>query len=163
MKHSGEFNAFTNLVDRVLAVPHSVIKQLANSPCPENQRLEQFRESVPSATGPDVAEPAIERLSLRQDGGELRERAAIERSDRVFSLDIAPPPSPSVPTIPDGQRSSNAHLGLVRRLNPAFVAWLMGLPWWWTNPEPINCGRPETASYLCRQRRLLFYLLGGQN
>lgn len=26
MKHSKEFDAFTNLVDQVLAVPHSVIK-----------------------------------------------------------------------------------------------------------------------------------------
>jgi len=27
VKHSQEFDAFTSLVDRVLAVPHSVIKQ----------------------------------------------------------------------------------------------------------------------------------------
>lgn len=27
MKHSSEYDAFTKLVDRVLAVPHSVIKQ----------------------------------------------------------------------------------------------------------------------------------------
>lgn len=27
MKHSKEFDAFTNLVDRVLAVPHSVIQK----------------------------------------------------------------------------------------------------------------------------------------
>jgi hypothetical protein len=72
-------------------------------------------------------------------------------------------PSPLVPTIQDGEKYSNAPLGLVRRLNPAFVAWLMGLPWWWTNPEPINSARSETESYLCRQRRLLFYLLGGQD
>lgn len=32
MKHSKEFDAFTNLVDRVIAVPHSVIqKRLAEA------------------------------------------------------------------------------------------------------------------------------------
>jgi hypothetical protein len=34
MKHSKEFDAFTNLVDRVLSVPHSVIKE----------RIDQHRE-----------------------------------------------------------------------------------------------------------------------
>ncbi len=45
MKPSAEFNAFTNLVDRVLAVPHSVIKQ----------RVEEHREQNalnPSKPGP---------------------------------------------------------------------------------------------------------------
>ena len=36
MKHSTEYDAFTNLVDRVLAVPHSIIQQ----------RLEEHREQA---------------------------------------------------------------------------------------------------------------------
>jgi len=45
MKHSAEYDAFTNLVDRVLAVPHSVIKQ----------RVEEHRKQAdknPSKPGP---------------------------------------------------------------------------------------------------------------
>ena len=68
--------------------------------------------------------------------------------------------SPSVPTIQDGEKSSNGLHGSTRRLNPAFVAWLMGLPWWWTNPARINSGRSETESYLSRQRALLHSLCG---
>ena len=42
-------------------------------------------------------------------------------------------------------------------LSPRFVAWLMGWPAGWTGFE-----RVETASYLCRQRRLLSSLRGGR-
>ena len=45
MKHQTEFEAFTSLVDRVLAVPHSVIKQ----------RVEVERERIaadPNRPGP---------------------------------------------------------------------------------------------------------------
>lgn len=49
---------------------------------------------------------------------------------------------------------------LRRRLNPAFVCWLMGLPWWWTRTEAINCEREEMESYLSRQRLLLWSLCG---
>ena len=45
VKHPSEYEAFTNLVDRVLAVPHSVIKQ----------RIEEHRKKTalnPSKPGP---------------------------------------------------------------------------------------------------------------
>ena len=45
MKHSAEYERFTNLVDGVLAVPHSVIKQ----------RIEEHRKQAdtnPSKPGP---------------------------------------------------------------------------------------------------------------
>lgn len=45
MKHSAEYNRFTHLVDRVLAVPHSVIKQ----------RVEEHRKQAalnPNRRGP---------------------------------------------------------------------------------------------------------------
>ena len=45
MKHSQEFDAFTALVDRVLAVPHSVIKE----------RVEEDRKRIaanPNRPGP---------------------------------------------------------------------------------------------------------------
>lgn len=48
-----------------------------------------------------------------------------------------------------------------RRLNPAFVSWLMGWPIHWTIREPIPSGCSETESYLYRQRMHLRYLLEG--
>ena len=48
---------------------------------------------------------------------------------------------------------------LRRRLNPAFVCWLMGWPWWWTNPVRISFARQEMESYLSRLRTLLASLL----
>jgi hypothetical protein len=45
MKHENEYTAFTNLVDRVLSVPHSVIKA----------RIEEDRKRInanPSKPGP---------------------------------------------------------------------------------------------------------------
>lgn len=48
---------------------------------------------------------------------------------------------------------------LRRRLNPAFVCWLMGWPWWWTNPARNNSVRAVTGSYLFKLRLLSSYLL----
>lgn len=42
-----------------------------------------------------------------------------------------------------------------QRLNPAFVCWLMGWPWWWTRPEPISFAAGEMASYRFRLQSLL--------
>jgi hypothetical protein len=47
-------------------------------------------------------------------------------------------------------------------LNPAFVSWLLGAPWWWLQPEPISCGAQETASLCSRLRRRLLALLDGR-
>ena len=41
------------------------------------------------------------------------------------------------------------------RLNPAFVCWLMGWPWWWTRAEPINCEQEETELFRSKLRSLL--------
>ena len=48
---------------------------------------------------------------------------------------------------------------LRRRLNPAFVCWLMGWPWWWTNPVHNSSGQQATASYLFKLRMHLASLL----
>lgn len=42
-----------------------------------------------------------------------------------------------------------------RRLNPAFVCWLMGWPWWWTRAERISFAAEEMESWRFRQRALL--------
>lgn len=46
-----------------------------------------------------------------------------------------------------------------RRLNPAFVCWLMGWPWWWTRADEINFAQAETELYLSRLRSRLSSLL----
>lgn len=46
-----------------------------------------------------------------------------------------------------------------RRLNPAFVNWLMASPWFWTKAEPISCGAQATAAWRSRLRQHLWNLL----
>jgi len=60
-----------------------------------------------------------------------------------------------------GRKSSSGSPILLRRLNPAFVSWLMGLPWWWTNPARLSFARSEMQSYLCRLRSLCASFCGG--
>lgn len=47
-----------------------------------------------------------------------------------------------------------------RRLNPAFVCWLMGSPWWWTRAEPISFGAAETELWRCKLQSRLLSLCG---
>lgn len=63
---------------------------------------------------------------------------------------------------PDGQTSCKPPHGSPRRLNPAFAAWLMGWPWWWTNPALTSCAKSAMASYRCRLQWHLLSLCGGQ-
>jgi hypothetical protein len=60
----------------------------------------------------------------------------------------------------NGSESSATSRGSRRRLNPAFAAWLMGMPWWWTQPESIPFGQSAMESWRCRLRLRLSYLLG---
>jgi hypothetical protein len=66
------------------------------------------------------------------------------------------PSSRLVPaTLTDGDQSSPTVHTSRLRLNPAFAAWVMGLPWWWTHPERTNCDASEMASYRYKLRSLL--------
>lgn len=67
---------------------------------------------------------------------------------------------PAPQTTAHGEPSSKNHPTSRRRLNPAFVAWLMGLPWWWTRAEPISFAAAEMQLYLSRLRSLLWSLCG---
>lgn len=49
-----------------------------------------------------------------------------------------------------------------RRLNPAFVCWLMGVPWFWTRAEPISSAAAEMAAYRSLLQSHLSSLCGGQ-
>jgi hypothetical protein len=88
----------------------------------------------------------------RQDG-----KSRLDQLDRV-----AENFSPSAPATSDGLESSPTSRGSRRRLNPAFAAWLMGWPWWLTNPARINCAQSAMALYRCRLRMRLLSLQGKQ-
>lgn len=66
-----------------------------------------------------------------------------------------------VPATQDGPDSSNAIPFSRPRLNPVFVCWLMGWPFWWTHPEPINSAPQAMALWRSRARRHLLNLFGG--
>jgi len=68
---------------------------------------------------------------------------------------------PDRQTMSSGSKSSPTDRGSRRRLNPAFVSWLMGFTWWWTRAEPINSGARAMDVYLSRQRLLLRSFFGG--
>lgn len=69
--------------------------------------------------------------------------------------------SPQVLGMNSGETSSLPAPALRRRLNPAFVCWLMAWPWFWTRAEPTSFGALETAVYRLRLQRHLSYLLRG--
>jgi hypothetical protein len=65
-------------------------------------------------------------------------------------------------TMNDGQKLSAASHTSPRRLNPAFACWLMGWPWWWTNPAPISCAKSEMELYRSKLQQRLSCLLDEQ-
>jgi hypothetical protein len=60
----------------------------------------------------------------------------------------------------DGRALSPTRRTLRPRLNPAFAAWLMGLPGWWTNPAVTNSVRSAMAAYRSALRSHGARLLG---
>lgn len=64
-------------------------------------------------------------------------------------------------TATPGPESSPTPRGSRRRLNPAFVEWLMGYPDSWTHPDPIDSAVWGMPSYLSRLRRRLQNYFGG--
>lgn len=68
--------------------------------------------------------------------------------------------SPPAPAAPHGLESSEMLVISRQRLNPAFVCWLMGWPWFWTNPGRISFAAQETALWRCRLQSRLSSLLG---
>lgn len=61
----------------------------------------------------------------------------------------------------DGQTSSPQPRGSRRRLNPAFVCWLMGLPPLWTNIAHTSCDAAAMALYRSKLQRQLSSFFGG--
>lgn len=63
--------------------------------------------------------------------------------------------SPLAQPTPDGPTLSNDGPTSPPRLNPAFVFWLMGMPFWWGSPEPISFAQQEMVSWRYALRRQL--------
>ena len=53
-----------------------------------------------------------------------------------------------------GENCSPPPRGSRPQLNPAFVWWLMGLPWWWGNIDITSCERRATEWFRLRRRGL---------
>lgn len=70
--------------------------------------------------------------------------------------------SPPDPAAPNGLESSETTDTSRRRLNPAFVCWLMGWPWFWTNPGKISFAASEMALWRHAQQLHLSLLLEGR-
>jgi hypothetical protein len=79
-------------------------------------------------------------------------------TDAIRQVSFLPDPETSM----HGDQSSPTVPTSRRRLNPAFVSWLMGWPIHWVIREPIPSGCSETELYLSRQRMHLSCLLGEQ-
>jgi hypothetical protein len=78
-----------------------------------------------------------------------------EAAEQIFLLRV---PAPT-----NGDPSWREGLSSRRRLNPGFAAWLMGMPWWWTNPVRISFAQSEMESWRCRLRSRLRFLVGGSS
>ena len=110
-------------------VPEEVV--MAKGATAEGKRtvgLESQCKFYPTPAQRDYRSPNLKTYSER--GGETKGE---QLANFVYHSSL---PAPETP--PHGETSSTDGPGLRRRLNPAFVGWLMGLPWWWTNPAPIN-------------------------
>jgi hypothetical protein len=110
------------------------------------------------AGGPDLQEQAAhwptpdasaEKYRL---SGDSQQSKSLEPVSRAFSRQV-------LSTI-DGRELSPTTRTLSRRLNPAFVAWLMGLPGWWTSPAVTNYVRSAMEAYRWTLRSHLQCLLG---
>lgn len=67
---------------------------------------------------------------------------------------LPPDPQPK-----NGEQCSSSRPGSGQRLNPAFVCWLMGWPYWWTNTALTNSVKQATAwwRYRLQQHLLSFF------
>lgn len=83
--------------------------------------------------------------------GDSQQSRSLEPVSRAFSHQVL--------ETRDGQPPSRPTRGSSRRLNAAFVSWLMGLPWWWTNPAVSSSVRPGMELYLSRLHSHLRILL----
>lgn len=115
------------------------------------QREEQgpnpgLKDQAKNWTTPQATEAESKERPSRAATGRTTE--FLGRQVKTFSPQVPPPTGDEL----------NRTCG--RRLNPAFVCWLMGVPWFWTRAEPINSAAAEMDAYRSALRSLLSSLLG---
>lgn len=66
------------------------------------------------------------------------------------------------PLTANGPLSSTSSPTSPRRLNPAFVCWLMGWPWWWTQTEPMPFASREMEWFHSKLQAQLYCFFNGQ-
>ncbi len=74
------------------------------------------------------------------------------------AVEVKFPSSRLAPAMHSGPTSSETSPTSRPRLNPAFVSWLMGAPWWWTRAERISFASQEMELWLFKARSLLSFL-----
>ncbi len=113
-----------------------------------------IREQAAAWPTPDanLYKGAVSEASIIRKDGKSRMDRLDCKAIHGFSL--------PAPAVPNGLELSETSATSRRRLNPAFVCWLMGWPWFWTNPGRISFAAQETALWRCRLRSRLSSLLG---
>ncbi len=104
----------------------------------ENLGLKDQSQAWPTPAARDFKSTGTAAAAARQDAG--HSQPLNEAAVNLYSL-----PTPE----PTGDQSPSTS---GRRLNPAFVCWLMGWPWFWTRAEPISSDVAAMESSLWRQR-----------
>jgi hypothetical protein len=118
--------------------------------------------------------------SFRSRGGDRKDEQGIDQQARLWQTPHCPPAHGSNndetsylarqvrklslqgPPTPSGKPSLPKHRGSRPRLNPEFVTWLMGIPFMWTHPEPINSGALAMQSFLSALRSRLWSFYEGR-
>jgi DNA (cytosine-5)-methyltransferase 1 len=106
--------------------------------------------------GPSVGFTHSQRSQGRRECRDPQRRQEPSGYAGLASGALFAPPQMTIngPTLSQDGRTSRP------RLNPAFACWLMGWPWWWTNPAPISFAPSEMALYRSRLQQHLCNLLG---
>lgn len=121
--------------------------------------LSDQSQAWPTPAARDYRSPNSKESEERRFSGD-REKSGQQLPNFVAHSPSSP--QARVISVSGGELSPTDRLTVLRRrLNPAFVCWLMGWPWWWTNPAPNSFARAATGSYLFKLRLHLASLLDG--
>lgn len=141
--YDGKRGLLLDTVTRKWPTPRAHEHNQANS-CDAGQALSRQATRWPTPRANDYKAAA----RLGRHRGQLN-----QTTEQIFPCSL-PAPTTSRP----GSECSNAGPNSHRRLNPAFVEWLMGWPAGWTG---FGCSATELSRYKRRWRLLLSRLLSG--
>jgi hypothetical protein len=115
------------------------------------KHMDQLPNFVEHKVGPwqkgEYPTPSATRYGTSQNEGEVPHERPSAGTPSLETW-ASSPPDPA--TDENGEKSSRSLHTSPRRLNPAFVSWLMGYPWYWMRAEPISSAARETRLWLLR-------------